>query len=153
MKLTDLRPNKARAASRKRVGRGHAAGQGKTCGRGQKGQKARNNIKPGFEGGQTPLFQRIPSLRGQSNKAHNIGMFRKEYAVVNLDSLNRFEAGTVVDVELLLALRIVRKLEDGVKILGSGKLDRALTVKAHAFSASARAAIEQAGGTAEVIGR
>ena len=152
MKLTDLRPNKARTATPKRVGRGHAAGQGKTCGRGQKGQKARTSIKPGFEGGQTPLYQRIPSLRGKSNKAHNIGMFHKEFAVVNLESLNRFEADTVVDVELLLATRVVRKLEDGVKILGGGKLDRALTVQAHAFSASARAAIEQAGGTAEVIG-
>lgn len=153
MKLTDLRPNKARTASRKRVGRGHAAGQGKTCGRGQKGQKARTNIKPGFEGGQTPLFCRLPSLRGSSNKAHNIGLFRKEYAVVNVEALNRFEPGTVVDVELLLATRVVRKREDGVKILGGGKLDRALTVRADAFSASARAAIEQAGGTAEVIGQ
>ncbi len=153
MKLTDLRPNKARTASPKRVGRGHAAGQGKTCGRGQKGQKARTNIKPGFEGGQTPLFRRLPSLRGSSNKAHNIGLFRKEYAVVNVEALNRFESGTVVDVELLLATRVVRKREDGVKILGGGKLDRALTVRADAFSAAARAAIEQAGGTAEVIGQ
>ncbi len=153
MKLTDLRPNKARTGSPKRIGRGHSAGQGKTCGRGQKGQKSHTNIKPGFEGGQTPLFQRIPSLRGQSNKAHNIGMFRKEIAVVNVESLNRFEAGTVVDVDLLLATRVVRKREDGIKILGGGKLDRALTVQAHAFSASARAAIEQAGGTAEVIGQ
>ncbi len=153
MKLTDLRPNKARAASPKRLGRGHAAGQGKTCGRGQKGQKARTNIKPGFEGGQTPLFRRLPSLRGSSNKAHNIGMFRKEYAVVNVEALNRFAPGTVVDVELLLATRVVRKREDGVKILGGGKLDRALTVRADAFSASARAAIEQAGGTAEVTGQ
>jgi large subunit ribosomal protein L15 len=152
MKLTDLRPNKARAVTPKRMGRGHAAGQGKTCGRGQKGQKARTNIKPGFEGGQTPLFRRLPSLRGTSNKAHNIGMFRKEFAVVNVEALNRFDPGTVVDVELLLATRVVRKREDGVKILGGGKLDRALTVKAQAFSASARAAIEQAGGTAEVIG-
>ena len=152
MKLTDLKPNKARTGNPKRVGRGHAAGQGKTCGRGQKGQKARTNIPPGFEGGQTPLFQRIPSLRGTSNKAHNIGMFHKEWAVVNVESLNRFEADTVITVDLLLATRVVRKLENGVKILGGDKLDRALTVQAHAFSASARAAIEQAGGTAEVIG-
>ena len=153
MKLSDLKPNKSRSASPKRVGRGHSAGQGKTCGRGQKGQKARTSIKPGFEGGQTPLFQRIPSLRGTSNKSHNIGMFRKESAVVNVETLNRFEAGTVVDVELLVATRVVRDVKDGVKILGQGHLDRALTVKAHAFSASARAAIEQAGGTAEVIGQ
>jgi large subunit ribosomal protein L15 len=152
MKLSDLRPNKARTASPKRVGRGHAAGQGKTCGRGQKGQKSRTNIKPGFEGGQTPMYRRIPSLRGTSNKAHNIGMFHHEFAVVNVETLNRFEPGTVVSVELMLATRVVRKLEDGVKILGGGTLDRALTVQAHAFSASARAAIEQAGGTAEVIG-
>ncbi len=153
MKLTDLRPNQARAKARKRVGRGHAAGQGKTCGRGQKGQKARDSIKPGFEGGQTPLFRRLPSLRGQSNKAHNIGLFRKQYAVVNVESLNRFEAGTVVDVDLLEATRLVRNRRDGVKILGRGSLDRPLTVRAHAFSAAARAAIEQAGGTVEVMER
>lgn len=153
MKLTDLRPNQARAKARKRVGRGHAAGQGKTCGRGQKGQKARDSIKPGFEGGQTPLFRRLPSLRGQSNKAHNIGLFRKEYAVVNVESLNRFEPGTVVDVDLLEATRLVRNRRDGVKILGRGSLDRALTVRAHAFSAAARAAIEQAGGRVEVMER
>jgi len=153
MKLTDLKPNKARAQARKRVGRGHAAGQGKTCGRGQKGQKARDSIKPGFEGGQTPLFRRLPSLRGQSNKAHNIGLFRKQYAVVNVESLNRFEPGTVVDVDLLEATRLVRKRRDGVKILGRGSLDRPLTVKAHAFSAAAREAIERAGGTVEVMER
>ncbi|HEY3398317.1 MAG TPA: 50S ribosomal protein L15 [Armatimonadota bacterium] len=153
MKLTDLRPNKSRTQSPKRVGRGHAAGQGKTSGRGQKGQRSRGPIKRGFEGGQTPLYRRLPSLRGQSNKASNIGLFRHEFSVVNVENLNRFEAGTVVDQEVLEASRLVKQVKHGVKILGRGTLDRALTVKANAFSATAREAIEQAGGTAEVIGR
>lgn len=151
MKLSEVQPNRARAKSPRRVGRGHAAGRGKTCGRGQKGQKYRTNIPPGFEGGQTPMYRRLPSLRGQSNRAHNLGMFRKEYTVVNVESLNRFEAGSVVDPAVLKESRLVRQMKSGVKILGQGQLDRALTVKAHAFSQSAREAIEQAGGSAEVI--
>ncbi len=151
MKLTEVQPNRARAKSRRRVGRGHAAGRGKTCGRGQKGQKAHTQIPLGFEGGQTPMYRRLPSLRGRSNRAHNIGMFRKEYAVVNVESLNRFAAGSVVDPAALKESRLVRQMKKGVKILGRGELDCALTVKAHAFSQSAREAIEQAGGSAEVI--
>ena len=153
MKVSDLRPNPSRAKRPKRVGRGHAAGQGKTSGRGQKGQKSRGPLKAGFEGGQTPMYRRFPQLRGVSQRAHNIGLFRHEWSVVNVGDLNRFEAGAVVDVEMLKALRLVRQVKDGVKILGEGTLDRALTVKVHAFSASARAAIEQAGGTAEVTER
>ena len=151
MRLNDLRPNKARTQTQRRVGRGHAAGQGKTSGRGQKGQKSRGPMKRGFEGGQTPLYRRLPSLRGQSNRAHNIGLFRHEWAVVNVGSLVRFEAGTVVDSDLLQATRLVRNPRDGIKILGVGELDRALTVRAQAFSASARATIEQVGGVAEVV--
>jgi large subunit ribosomal protein L15 len=153
MKLTDLRPNKARAKDRNRVGRGHAHGQGKTCGRGQKGQKARYHIKPGFEGGQTPMYRRLPQLRGISQRAHNIGLFRKFISVVNVGDLNRFEAGSVVDVAALEAMGLAKQIKDGVKILGEGTLEKALTVKAHAFSASARVAIEKAGGTVEVIER
>lgn len=151
MKLTDVRPNESRAKTRKRVGRGHAAGQGKTAGRGQKGQHSRGPTKFGFEGGQTPMYRRFPSLRGVSNRAHNLGLFRKEFAEINLSDLNRFEAGSVVDVEAMKAKRIVRQVKDGVKVLGKGTVDRALTVRAHAFSAAARAGIEAAGGSVEVI--
>lgn len=97
------------------------------------------------------MYRRLPQLRGVSQRAHNIGLFRHEFSVVNLRDLNRFEAGTVVDVEALKACRLVKQVKDGVKVLGQGTLDRALTVKAHAFSVAARAAIEKAGGTAEVI--
>jgi len=152
MKLTDVRPNESRSKSRKRVGRGHAAGQGKTAGRGQKGQHSRGPTKFGFEGGQTPMYRRLPSLRGKSNKAHNIGLFRKEFAEINLADLNRFEAGSIVDVAALKAKRIVRQVRDGVKVLGNGTVDRALTVRAHAFSATARAGIEAAGGSVEILG-
>jgi large subunit ribosomal protein L15 len=152
MRITDLKPNPSRARKPKRVGRGISAGQGKSCGRGQKGQKYRSKIPPGFEGGQTPKFRRLPSLRGQSNRAHNIGIFRHEYAVVNLEDLNRFEAGAVVDPQALLDSGLVRQVKDGIKVLGRGEVDRALTIQAHAFSRSAREAIENAGGTAEVIG-
>ena len=135
----------------KRVGRGHASGSGKTSGRGQKGQKSRTNVAPGFQGGQNPLYMRLPTRRGISNKSHNIGIFRKRFAVVNVATLAVFEAGTEVTPELLLKTGVIKKLLDGVKILGEGDLDRALTVRANAFSASAREKIENAGGTAEVI--
>lgn len=137
--------------SRKRVGRGHGSGNGKTAGRGQKGQKARTSVARGFQGGQNPLYMRLPHLRGISNKSHNIGIFRKSLAAVNVSALVRFEAGTVVTPELLVAEGVVKKLGDGLKVLGGGELDRALTVRANAFSVSARDKIEKAGGTAEVI--
>ncbi len=151
MRLTDVRPNKGRVKARKRVGRGHAAGQGKTAGRGMKGEKARDTVKPGFAGRDRPLYRRLPKKRGESNRAHNIGIFRREYAIINVGVLERFEDGTEVTPELLMELKIVKDLRDGLKVLGEGELTKKLTVRAHAFSASAREKIEQAGGRAEVI--
>jgi large subunit ribosomal protein L15 len=128
------------------VGRGTSSGNGKTSGRGHKGQNARSGggVRPGFEGGQMPLFQRLPK-RGFSN------INRKEFAIVNLDALNRFEEGTEITPELLLEEGIVSKLNSGIKVLGKGAIEKKLTVKAHKFSASAKEAIETAGGKTEVI--
>ena len=127
-------------------GRGTSSGHGKTSGRGQKGQGARSGggKKPGFEGGQTPLFMRIPK-RGFTNHT------RKEYAIVNVEDLNKFEANSVVDFEALKNAGLVKKELDGLKILGNGELTVALTVKANKFSKSAASAIEAAGGKTEVI--
>ncbi|WP_077616036.1 50S ribosomal protein L15 [Caenibacillus caldisaponilyticus] len=146
MKLHELKPAEGARKERKRVGRGSGSGLGKTSGRGQKGQKARSGggVRPGFEGGQMPLIQRLPK-RGFKNPT------RKEYAIVNLETLNRFADGTEITPELLLQERVIRKVKDGVKILGEGQLERKLTVKAHKFSAKAKEAIEAAGGQAEVI--
>lgn len=129
---------------RNRVGRGMASGSGKTSGRGQKGQKARSKVRVGFEGGQTPLFQRLPK-RGFTN------VTRKEYSIVNLDTLNLLEDGTEVTPELLLEKGVVSNLKAGIKVLGRGAIDKKLTVKAHNFSATAKEAIEAAGGKTEVI--
>jgi large subunit ribosomal protein L15 len=146
MKLHELKPNDGATHSKKRVGRGSGSGLGKTSGRGQKGQNSRSGggVRLGFEGGQTPLFKRLPK-KGFKNP------FRKEFAVVNLSDLNRYEENTEVTPELLLQDRVIRKELDGVKILGRGNLEVKLTVKAHKFSASAKEAIESAGGTVEVI--
>lgn len=146
MKLHELHPAEGSRSAKKRVGRGNGSGLGKTSGRGQKGQKSRSggNVRPGFEGGQMPLIQRLPK-RGFKNPT------RKEYTVVNVETLNRFENGTEVTPELLLETRVIRKLNDGVKVLGKGKLETSLNVKAHKFSASAKEAIEAAGGNIEVI--
>jgi large subunit ribosomal protein L15 len=145
MKLHHLRPAKGAVRDRRRVGRGKAAGQGKTAGRGTKGYNARHNPKPGFEGGQMPLQRRIPKLKGFANPN------RVEYAVVNVDKLSQsFQAGTEVTPELLRQRGMVRESMP-VKVLGHGELDRALTVRAHAVSASARAKIEQAGGAVEIL--
>ncbi len=146
MKLHELKPAEGSRHARKRVGRGIGSGYGKTSGRGHKGQNARSGggVRPGFEGGQTPLLQRLPK-RGFTN------INRKEYAIVNLDKLNQFDEGTEVTPELLLETRVIRKLKSGVKILGNGTLEKKLTVKAHKFSDSAKKAIESAGGNAEVI--
>lgn len=146
MKLHELKPSEGSRHTRKRIGRGIGSGTGKTAGKGHKGQNARSGggVRPGFEGGQTPLFQRLPK-RGFTN------INRKEYAVVNLDKLNRFDEGTEVTPELLLEARVISKLNSGVKILGNGTLEKKLTVKAHKFSASAKQAIENAGGNVEVI--
>ena len=135
----------------KRVGRGMSSGHGKTSGRGQKGQKARTNPARGFEGGQTAIHHRLPQLRGVSNKAMNIGMFRKEYAVVNVGRLNSLPEGTVVTPEFLLSEGIIKKLRNGVKVLGVGSLEKPLTVRAHAFSASGSEKVLSAGGKVEVI--
>ncbi|QFP73680.1 50S ribosomal protein L15 [Bacillus subtilis] len=146
MKLHELKPSEGSRKTRNRVGRGIGSGNGKTAGKGHKGQNARSGggVRPGFEGGQMPLFQRLPK-RGFTN------INRKEYAVVNLDKLNGFAEGTEVTPELLLETGVISKLNAGVKILGNGKLDKKLTVKANKFSASAKEAVEAAGGTAEVI--
>ena len=146
MKLHELQYTEGAHKTRKRVGRGTSSGTGKTAGRGQKGQGARSGggKKPGFEGGQTPLFMRLPK-RGFTN-------FNKlEYAIVNLDQLNTFEAGTVVCPKALKEAGLIKKELDGVKVLGNGTLEKAITVKAHKFSKSALAAIEAAGGKTEVI--
>ncbi len=146
MSLHELKPNQGATHYKKRVGRGTSSGNGKTSGRGQKGQNSRSGggVRLGFEGGQTPLYKRLPK-KGFTNP------FRKEYAVVNVSELNRYKEGTVVTPELLLKDRVVRKVLDGIKILGRGKLEVKLTVKAHKFSASAVKAIEAVGGQTEVI--
>jgi large subunit ribosomal protein L15 len=146
MALNNLRPAKGSVRQRKRVGRGIGSGLGKTSGRGEKGQKSRSGYsrKVGFEGGQMPLHRRVPK-RGFTNP------FRKEYAEVNLGRLESFEAGTIVTPEVLREHGLVKSFRDGIKILGKGTLSKALTVRAHKFSASAQEAIGKAGGKAEVI--
>lgn len=145
MKLHELKPVQGKK-NRKRVGRGVGSGTGKTAGRGSDGQNSRSGggVRPGFEGGQTPLFKRLPK-RGFTN------FTRKEYAIVNLGDLNVFEEGTVVTPELLLEKRIIRKLEAGLKILGDGKLEKKITIKAHKFTESAKKQIEALGAKLEVI--
>jgi large subunit ribosomal protein L15 len=143
MKVHDLKPPAGSTKGRRRVGRGIAGKGGKTAGRGTKGQGARNNIKPGFEGGQLPLAQRIPKLKGFTNP------FRVEYTVVNLEALEAFD-GVEVTPETLRAAGLVHK-HGLVKVLGRGELSRRLTVTAHGFSRSAQAAIEAAGGTVTVL--
>lgn len=146
MKLHELKPAPGSRRPRKRVGRGIAAGQGKTAGRGTKGQKARSGggVRPGFEGGQNPLYRRLPK-RGFTNPT------RKEYAVINVEDLNRFDEGTVVTPELLKEKGIVKNLKDGLKVLGDGDLNVKLTVKAHKFSRAAEEKIAAAGGATEVL--
>src|SRR5213596_848985 len=143
MKVHDLKPAPGSRRAKRRVGRGIGGKGGKTAGRGTKGQKARTNIKPGFEGGQLSLKQRVPKLKGFKNP------FRVEYVVVNLDTLTDFE-GNEVTPETLRAKGLVHK-HGLVKVLGRGEVTRALQVKAHAFSASATQAIQAAGGTVEVL--
>lgn len=144
LKLHHLAPAPGSKKKKVRVGRGEAGKRGKTAGRGTKGLKARNTLRPGFEGGQTPLAMRIPKLPGFKNP-------NKEYfAIVNLATLNRFEAGTEVTPEILRSQGLIRH-RGRVKVLGEGDVDRAITVKAHAFSASAQQKIEAAGGTVELI--
>lgn len=146
MKLHELKPVEGARNKRNRVGRGMSSGNGKTSGRGHDGQKSRSGGKVGltFEGGQLPLFRSIPK-RGFTN------INRKDYAVVNVAALNRFENGTEVTPELLIESGIVKNEKSGIKILGNGNLEKKLTIKAHKFSSSAAEAIEQQGGTHEVI--
>ena len=146
MKLHELSPAAGSAKANWRKGRGPGSGNGKTAGKGHKGQNARSGggVRPGFEGGQLPLYRKLPK-RGFNNSR-----FAKVYAIVNVDALNVFEDGAVVDLEALLAKKIVRKANDGLKVLGKGELTRKLTVKAAVFSATAKEKIEAAGGKIEV---
>ena len=146
MKLNELSPAMGSTHVNKRKGRGHATGNGKTAGRGHKGQKARSGggTRIGFEGGQMPLARRIPK-RGFNN------IFAKPLEAINVSVLEKFENGAVIDAEALLAAGVLSKCQYGVKILGNGELTKALTVKANAFSESAKAKIEAAGGKAEVV--
>lgn len=144
--LNALRRPEGAGRSRKRVGRGPGSGLGKTAGRGNKGQKSRSGYshRAGFEGGQMPLYRRLPK-RGFKN------IFRKKYAEVNLNLLNRFEAGATVTPEMMVQQKLIRKNTVGVRVLGNGKLDRPVTIRAHHFSKGALQKIKQAGGVAEVI--
>ena len=146
MKLHELKAAEGSRKERKRKGRGIGSGNGKTAGKGHKGQNARSGggVRLGFEGGQTPLFRRLPK-RGFTN------INRKDYAIVNLDTLNLFEDGTEVTPALLLETGIVSKEKAGIKILAKGSIEKKLTVKAHKFSSTAKEAIEAAGGKTEVI--
>ncbi|MBR2312640.1 MAG: 50S ribosomal protein L15 [Clostridia bacterium] len=146
MKLHELKPAEGSAKAAWRKGRGAGSGNGKTAGKGHKGQNARSGggVRPGFEGGQLPLYRKLPK-RGFNN-----ARFAKIYAIVNVEALNVFEDGAVVDLDALLAKKIVRKANDGLKVLGSGELTKKLTVKASVFSATAKEKIEAAGGKIEV---
>ena len=146
MKLYELSPAEGSAKAAWRKGRGPGSGNGKTAGKGHKGQNARSGggVRPGFEGGQLPLYRKHPK-RGFNNK------FATNYVIVNLDKLNCFEDGAVVDMEALLEKKIIRKELDGLKVLGSGEITKKLTVKANVFSASAKEKIEAAGGKAEEV--
>lgn len=146
MKLYELSPASGSTKEVKRVGRGHGSGWGKTAGKGHKGQNARSGggVRPGFEGGQLPLYRKLPK-RGFYNK------FGTEYAIINVADLNCFENGATVDMQALVEARIVRKEYDGLKVLGNGELSKKLTVVAKVFSASAKEKIEAAGGKTEVI--
>ncbi|MBD5432220.1 MAG: 50S ribosomal protein L15 [Lactobacillus sp.] len=146
MKLNELKPNEGARRNKKRVGRGTSSGYGKTAGRGQKGQLARTGGKTrlGFEGGQMPLFRRMPK-RGFNN------VNRKEYAIINLTDLNKFEDGSEVTIDSLKSAGLVKKELDGVKLLANGEVKVKLTVKVNKVSEAAKKAVEAAGGTVEVI--
>ena len=146
MRLHDLRPAEGSTKSRKRVGRGTGSGLGTTAGRGMNGQNSRSGggVKPGFEGGQMPLFRRIPK-RGFNNK------FKKQWTIINVELLNSFEDGTEIAPEVLVDTGVVSKVNDGIKVLGDGELNKKLTVRANKFTQSAITKIEAAGGKAEVI--
>ena len=146
MKLFELQPSEGSTKSRKRLGRGHGSGLGKTSGRGHKGQKARSGggVRIGFEGGQMPIYRRLPK-RGFTN------IFAKEYVEVKISDLNKFDNGATVDAQALKEAGVIKKACDGIKVLGNGSLDKKLTVKAAKFTESAKEKIEAAGGKVEVI--
>ena len=147
MKLENMKPAEGATTKKVRVGRGIGSGIGKTSGKGHKGQNARSGggVRPGFEGGQLPLFRRLPK-RGFNNYE-----FRTEYAIVNVGDLNDFKDGSVIELSNLKESGLVKKEKDGIKILGNGELTKKLTVKANKFSSTARVKIENAGGKIEVI--
>ena len=147
MKLHELSPAEGSVKESFRKGRGAGSGNGKTAGKGHKGQNARSGggVRPGFEGGQLPLYRKLPK-RGFNNYR-----FGKKYAVVNVQSLNKFNDGEVVDASALISARIINKVFDGVKVLGEGEISKKLTVKAAIFSANAQEKIEAAGGKTEVV--
>ncbi len=147
MKLNELRPAEGSVQERYRKGRGPGSGNGKTAGKGHKGQNARSGggVRPGFEGGQFPIYRQLPK-RGFNNKR-----FATVYATINVSDLNRFEDGAIVDIQTLLDARVIRKAQDGLKVLGNGELTKKLTVKAAKFSAAAKEKIEAAGGSCEEV--
>ena len=147
MKLHDLRPNEGGGVkAKKRLGRGIASGTGKTAGRGHKGQKARSGggVRPGFEGGQMPIYRRLPK-RGFTN------IFAKKYTSINVEDLNKFDNGTEITAEVLKENGVIKKINDGIVVLGRGDLNKKVTIKAKRFSKSAEEKISAAGGKAEVI--
>jgi large subunit ribosomal protein L15 len=153
MNLGSIRRPKGARRPRKRIGRGEGSGDGKTCGKGTKGQHYREQVNPRLEGGHNPIYRRLPHMRGISNRAMNIGMFRKVWSIVNLGQLDaRFEANAEVTVESLQAVGLVKQVRDGVKLLGNGELTKPLNVSVHRVSESARQKVEAAGGTVQVIG-
>ena len=147
MKLNELRPAEGSVQERFRKGRGPGSGNGKTAGKGHKGQNARSGggVRPGFEGGQFPIYRQLPK-RGFNNQR-----FATVYAIVNVSDLNRFEDGAIVDIQTLLDARVIRKAQDGLKVLGNGEITKKLTVKAAKFSAAAKEKIEAAGGSCEEV--
>ncbi|MBC8104046.1 MAG: 50S ribosomal protein L15 [Cytophagales bacterium] len=155
MKLDDLKPAEGATHRRKKIGRGPGSGHGKTSTRGHKGDKSRGSSKLGFEGGQTPLHRRLPKQRGigvgLTARGFNTGRFKTHYTVINISQLEVFEADAVISPELLLEKRVIKDLKLPVKVLADGKLTKALTVRAHKFSASAQEAITALGGTVVVL--
>ena len=146
MKLHELYPAAGATKEVKRIGRGHGSGHGKTAGKGHKGQNARSGggVRPGFEGGQIPLYRKLPK-RGFKNR------FASEYTTVNISALNRFEDGAVIDQDMLIKAGLARKAADGLKVLGNGNVEKKYTVRAAAFTAAAKEKIEAAGGKCEVV--
>ena len=146
MKLNELSPAPGTKTEAKRKGRGAGSGNGKTAGKGHKGQNARSGggVRPGFEGGQLPLYRKLPK-RGFTNH------FAKQYAIINVETLDRYEAGAVIDIDTLINDKVIKNRFDGLKVLANGEITKALTVKAAVFSAQAKEKIEAAGGKAEVV--